>query len=134
MTDYYNDLGVARDATPDEVRSAWKRWAATHHTGTGADHEEFVRVRLAYEVLSDPQARAEYDGTGAVEPGKLGGLLRNVVAAVPGWIRGSPAGDIVDGVTAEVRNAKSAYKDGRYLDLADQGLGLLQRGLQKLRG
>jgi hypothetical protein len=61
----YEVLGVARTATPDEIRTAYRRLARTLHPDVnphGADR--FKQVTEAYDVLSNPDSRAVYDQTG----------------------------------------------------------------------
>jgi DnaJ-class molecular chaperone len=61
MSDHYKTLGVARDATPDEIKKAYRKLAAVHHPDKGGDTAMFQKVQAAYETLSDPQKRQEYD-------------------------------------------------------------------------
>ncbi|HVW43530.1 MAG TPA: DnaJ domain-containing protein [Amycolatopsis sp.] len=58
---YYEMLGVARDASTSEIKSAYRTLARAMHPDAGGSPEEFHRLRLAYETLSDPRARADYD-------------------------------------------------------------------------
>lgn len=69
VIDLYADLGVARDATPEEIKAAYRRLAMQHHPDRGGDDEEFKKVQNAYDVLSDLGKRAEYDATGKI-PGR----------------------------------------------------------------
>ena len=69
----YAILGVERNASPEEIRFAYRRAArASHpdlHPGDAAAIERFKRVQVAYEVLADPARRAEYDAaTGSADP------------------------------------------------------------------
>jgi DnaJ-class molecular chaperone len=59
--DHYKTLGVAKNATPDDIKKAYRRLAAIHHPDKGGDTAEFQKVQLAYETLSDPQKKQQYD-------------------------------------------------------------------------
>ena len=58
---YYEMLGVARDASTSEIKSAYRARARAMHPDAGGSPDEFHRLRLAYETLSDARARAYYD-------------------------------------------------------------------------
>lgn len=67
--DYYEVLGVARGATDQELKSAYRKLAMQHHpdrnpTNTGEAEERFKEITEAYGVLADPQKRAAYDRFG----------------------------------------------------------------------
>ncbi len=67
--DPYEVLGVTRTATEDEIRTAYRKLARTHHpdVSTEADADKkFAEVQEAYEVLSDAEKRAAYDRFGRV--------------------------------------------------------------------
>jgi DnaJ-like protein len=59
--DYYELLGVARDASPDEIRSAYRALAKAMHPDAGGTAGAFRLLREAYETLTDPDRRADYD-------------------------------------------------------------------------
>jgi len=61
MTDHYATLGVAKNATPSDIKKAYRRLAAIHHPDKGGDTAEFQKVQAAYETLSDPQKKQQYD-------------------------------------------------------------------------
>ena len=61
MSDHYQTLGVAKNATPDEIKKAYRKMAAKHHPDKGGDTATFQKVQQAYETLSDPQKKADYD-------------------------------------------------------------------------
>ncbi|MBI2301601.1 MAG: molecular chaperone DnaJ [Armatimonadetes bacterium] len=78
--DYYEVLGVARDADADTIRKAFRRLARQHHPDVNPEDpqaaERFKRVGEAYAVLGDPQKRAQYDryghvGDGGFSPGDV---------------------------------------------------------------
>src|SRR4051794_7917390 len=65
--DYYDVLGVPRDASADEIRSAYRRLARENHPDVNKDpnaSERFSELSEAYEVLRDQEKRAQYDRLG----------------------------------------------------------------------
>jgi DnaJ-class molecular chaperone len=72
-SDYYEILGVARDATPEAIKKAYRGMARKHHPdvnpGDKTAEKKFKEVQQAYDILSDPEKRALYDryGTAAFE-------------------------------------------------------------------
>jgi curved DNA-binding protein len=67
--DYYKTLGVDKNATEKEIKSAFRKLARKHHPDVNPDDPQaearFKEVNEAYEVLSDPEKRAKYDQLGA---------------------------------------------------------------------
>lgn len=66
--DYYSILGVSRDATPEQIKKAYRTLALKYHPDRNPDdkaaEEKFKDVNNAYQVLSDPKKRAQYDQLG----------------------------------------------------------------------
>lgn len=73
MTDHYQTLGVARDATDEEIKRAYKKLARQYHPdmnpGDTSAEARFKEVAAAYEVLADRDRRARYDRFGTDNPG-----------------------------------------------------------------
>lgn len=61
MSDYYNILGVTKNADQEEIKRAYRSLASKHHPDKGGDTAKFQEIQEAYATLSDPQKRAEYD-------------------------------------------------------------------------
>jgi molecular chaperone DnaJ len=78
--DFYEVLGVARDASPEEIKKAYRRLAVRYHPdknpGNEQAEEKFKEAAEAYAVLADTDKRARYDrfGHAGVSPGGAGGF------------------------------------------------------------
>ena len=77
VTDPYGELGVAADATPEDISTAYRARAKELHPDTRPEDptaaERFKRVSAAYRLLSDPAARARYDSDRAVPVRSISG-------------------------------------------------------------
>lgn len=83
--DYYDILGVSKNATADEIKKAFRKQARKHHPDAGGSEDKFKEINEAYEVLSDDEKRKQYDqfgqyfggnvppGAGAPGAGPFGG-------------------------------------------------------------
>lgn len=64
--DYYDILGVSKNATDDEIKKAYRRLALKHHPDKeGGNEAKFKEINEAYQVLSDKQKRVQYDQFGS---------------------------------------------------------------------
>ena len=61
MPDHYAALGVARTATPDEIKKAFRKLASKNHPDKGGDTKKFQEIQAAYDVLGDAAKRQAYD-------------------------------------------------------------------------
>lgn len=72
--DYYEVLGVSKDASPDEIKKAFRRLAVQHHPDKeGGDETKFKEINEAYEVLKDASKRQRYDQFGHAGVGGANG-------------------------------------------------------------
>ncbi len=77
MADYYELLGVSKDADGDTLKRAYRRLARQYHPDINKDpgaEDRFKEIGRAYEVLSDPQTRGRYDQFGEAGLGGAGGM------------------------------------------------------------
>lgn len=71
--DYYEVLGVSKDASADEIKKAFRRLAVQHHPDKeGGDESKFKEINEAYEVLKDSEKRQRYDQFGHAGVGGAG--------------------------------------------------------------
>ena len=113
--DHYQTLGISRDAEQKEIKTAYRKLAMKHHPDKGGDEEEFKRITGAYDVLSDPDKRAQYDNPNPFE------------AFGEGFQQGfgnSPFADIFGDIFGQRRQQRQPAKnpDG----IVDVGVTLLQ--------
>lgn len=79
--DYYETLGVNHTSTPSDIKKSYRRLASKHHPDKGGNPEQFKKVQEAYDVLSDPEKKSQYDN-----PNPFGGQNS--------FQQGNPFGDI----------------------------------------
>lgn len=74
--DYYKILELSRDASPDEIKKAYRKLALKYHPdknkGDKTAEEKFKQINQAYQVLSDPAKRQQYDQFGSTGPAGSG--------------------------------------------------------------
>ena len=118
--DYYEVLGVARNAGEADIKKAYRRLAMKYHPdrnpGDSAAEERFKEAKEAYEVLTEPQKRALYDqhGHDGVEAMRQGGGAGGFGGADFGDIFGEVFGDIFGGGRRGGRNQVFRGADLRY--------------------
>lgn len=71
--DYYEILGVDKNASADEIKKAFRKAAIEHHPDRGGDEAKFKEINEAYEVLKDPSKKQRYDQFGHAGVGGNGG-------------------------------------------------------------
>ena len=128
----YDELNVEPDATPDEIKAAYRREAMDHHPDRkDGDHQKFQVVAMAYDTLKDPDKRARFDSTGSTDDptpseNRLGQLLR-VAVDQEDW-----GGNVVDNMRGHVQLAIS--QTGRASDIHRIEIRKIERRVGRIQG
>ena len=59
--DLYEELGLKRDATKNEIKSSYRSLVKKHHPDAGGDNDKFIAIQNAWEILNDPIKKENYD-------------------------------------------------------------------------
>ena len=128
--DYYAELGVSSSASQDEIKKSYRKLARENHPDANPDNpeavERFKRVAEAYDVLSDPDERKEYDQFRTMA--RSGGFGRMGGAGFPGGFRtssGSAASDFSDFSDFFGRSSGGSSQGGGFGDIFG---GVFNRG------
>lgn len=86
----YTELDLPVTATSEEIRQRYRTLAQMHHPDKGGDEELFKRIKLAYEILSDPIRRKQYDITGETHSTNakdeaLSNIIQIILTVVPNF-------------------------------------------------
>lgn len=107
MTDFYELLGVARNASDAEIKKAFRSLALKYHPDRNPDNKEaeekFKKINEAYSVLSDPEKRENYDRFGSAEG----------IGAGFGGFGGAPFGDIFEDILGSFFGASAGQRRPR---------------------
>jgi curved DNA-binding protein len=113
--DYYSTLGVARDASADDIKKAFRKLARKHHPDVAEDKEgaedRFKDINEAYEVLGDPEKRRKYDRLGANWRDGDGGFQPPPQSGPGGWGAGMGAAQGSGGPQPEFHFGGTGFSD-----------------------
>ena len=76
--DYYNILGVDKNADQSTIKKAYRKLAKEKHPDSGGNEEEFKQIAEAYEVLGDEQKKSNYDKFGHSKPNQGGSSFEDM--------------------------------------------------------
>lgn len=87
----YDILGVARDATADAIKRAYRKKAMENHPDRGGDAAEFAKVQQAHDVLMDEARRLQYDRSGSTaQHDTRSAAMSNLAVMFLNLVQGSP--------------------------------------------
>ena len=115
---HYETLGVAKNASADELKKAYRKLARQYHPdknpGDAAAEARFKEVQGAYDVLSDPEKRQQYDTFGSAN-GRSGPGRRMSTSATSIWATSSAGCSVAaaDAVAVRRSSAASAARTSR---------------------
>lgn len=111
--DYYSELGVSKDASPEEIRAAYRRKArGMHPDRKGGEHDEMAQLNRAKSTLLDPVRRLTYDKTGQDRPKPVDLNAREIVVDHCKMFLGADSeGDMLQAVRGGIAKNMLAMKD-----------------------
>ena len=105
----YDELGLSSDATDEEIKQKYRELAHEHHPDKGGDEEIFKRIKAAYEILSDPIRRKEYDITGSADVTIRNDAIENIKRMIAQIVPNIKDTDnLIDILNNEIINAKNS--------------------------
>jgi len=107
-TELYDLLGVTPKATEKEIKQAYRKKALTHHPDKGGDEEEFKKLNVAFEILSDPQKRKVYDRFGKNGLKSSGVVSDDILGSIFGNFFGNMGG--LGGIFNMYNNIRNAVR------------------------
>jgi len=128
---YYDILGVKRDATQDDIKKAFRKLASKYHPDAGGDEKKFAEISEAYTTLSDEKKRREYDqmllfgGIPRADFGGSGGRNR-------GYTSVNVGGDWQD-IFENIRNGDGAFSGFDFSQIFN-GAGARQTSSRPTKG
>jgi molecular chaperone DnaJ len=135
--DYYELLGVSREAEAAEVKSAYRKLALKYHPdrnpGNGEAEEKFKAINEAYAVLSDPQKRSHYDRYGHADPqAQFSGDIFDIFSSVFGGgfatsSRGRQRGQQGEDLQTELVISLEQARDGATVEVTLERFGSCDR-------
>jgi curved DNA-binding protein CbpA len=122
----YTELDVPVDASPEVIKQRYRTLAQMHHPDKGGDEEMFKRIKEAYEILSDPVRRKQYDitgetGTTNTKDEALANIVEIILHIVPTF--NADIDDLIELAEIETRTM---------IDLANKDIGVTERYIQNL--
>lgn len=103
--DYYDILGLSKNASQEEIKKAYRKLAHKHHPDKGGDEDRFKKINEAYRVLSDQKKRNQYD--------RFGKMGANTGAGFHGY-QGHYRGDFTDGMNFDFGDIFSDFFGGGF--------------------
>ena len=132
-TDLYKLLGLPRDATQDDLRKAHRNLVRKHHPdanpGDPSSEERFKEIQRAYEVLSDPEKRREYDKRLSTPTRRSSGKPRARASRKPGGESAAPPvslSDLLRKLTDLSSERSGGHKEGNF-QLRDEEVARLAK-------
>ena len=101
---FYDVLGIQKDASEGDIRKAYKKLAIKYHPDKGGDEEKFKEISEAYSVLSDSQKRQNYDRFGTVDNNDMNmNDFQDIFSNMFGGFNHGPFGNIFGGKPKAVK-------------------------------
>lgn len=131
----YDILGLSVHATDEEIKQRYKQLAQQYHPDKGGDAELFKKIKLAYEILSDPERRKQFDRTGKIHDNisirdeTLEQLSRMFLSTIQEF--DPEQGNLVLSMKNETRNLKSVVE--KDIEMCTKYINVLEKIISKIK-
>jgi DnaJ-class molecular chaperone len=123
--DHYSTLGVNRNASPEDIKRAYRKLAGQHHPDKGGDTAKFQQIEEAYRTLSDDGKRQQYDNPMPQGFHHQGGMPQGFEEMFGHMFGGHPFGDVFGRRPQPVRNRTLNLQTQIFLEEAFHGKEML---------
>ncbi|MFA5355175.1 MAG: molecular chaperone DnaJ [Candidatus Paceibacterota bacterium] len=118
MKDYYEVLGISKDASQDDIKQAYRKLAHKYHPDKGGDEKKFKEINEAYQILSNKDKRSQYDQFGQTFDGSgQGGFDFNFGQGFGGQEFDFDLGDMMDQIFGFGQRQRKGEAKGRDLEV-----------------
>jgi len=116
--DLYEELGVPKNASPEEIKAAHRKAVKNHHPDRGGDKHKFQHIQLAYDTLKNEERRKHYDRTGETGHAQASDPVIQAIATIfQGMVAEMLGGEGLDIETSDIGEMAKDAMDKKLMEV-----------------